>query len=303
MTPHSPPDNRKAIAVMLLAVGAFAFMDSLLKVLSPHYPPMEVAALRGLASWPIVLVFALARGRGRSLVRVRFGLHLLRGVLGVAMMGSFIYALRVMSLSNAYCLFFVAPLIIAALSGVILGERVGRARWIAIGVGFVGVIVLLRPSTDGFFDTASLMVLGAALAYALSAFTVRVLGRTDSTESMVFWLTGMMALGAGALAWPELRAVEPRHYGVIVGIGLIGCVGQFAVTYAFRFGEAALIAPLEYTALLWALGIDFVGWGTVPQPVMLAGAAIIVGSGVFLVRSETAGAREAEDRISVTQEP
>ena len=130
---------------MLVAVAVFALMDAGLKPLSAHYPPFQVAALRGASSLPLVLAWALATAGLRPLLRVRWPLHLLRGVLGMAMMASFVYALRTLPLSTAYSIFFIAPLLITALSVPFLGERVGPRRWIAIAVGLLGVVVLLRP--------------------------------------------------------------------------------------------------------------------------------------------------------------
>ncbi|MGO4779607.1 DMT family transporter, partial [Lysobacter sp. 2RAB21] len=139
-----------------------------LKLLSEHYPPFQVATLRGLSSLPFVLTWALASVGLRSLLRVRWPLHLLRGVLGVGMMAAFVYGVNRLPLSTTYSVFFIAPLLITALSGPILGERVGPRRWIAIGVGLLGVMVLLRPSGEGMLSTAALAVAAASLAYAVS---------------------------------------------------------------------------------------------------------------------------------------
>src|SRR5688500_155803 len=216
----SHPSNLRAILIMLFAVGAFALMDAMLKLLAPHYPAFEVAALRGASSLPFVLVWALLTVGPRALLRVRWPLHLLRGVLAVSMMGTFIYALARMPLSTAYTVFFVAPLMITALSVPILGERVGPRRWTAIGVGLLGVLVVLRPTGEGLFTLAGLGVFAAALGYSVSAITVRVLSRTDSTQAMVFWMLSMMALGSAALAWPDWQPVRAEHWPLIAGIGL-----------------------------------------------------------------------------------
>ncbi|RDZ26331.1 DMT family transporter [Lysobacter silvisoli] len=278
---------------MLAAVGLFAAMDAGLKLLSAHYPPFQVAALRGAASLPFVLVWALATAGPATLLRVRWPLHLLRGVLGVGMMAAFVYALRTLPLSTAYSIFFVAPLLITALSVPLLGERVGPRRWAAIAVGLIGVLVLLRPTGQGMLSLASLAVLGAAFAYAASAITVRLLARTDSTQSMMVWLMAMIALGAGALAWPDWVAIRREDLWIILGVGIAGGLGQYAITEAFRLGEASLIAPLEYTALVWGVLLDLSLWGVLPDAVTWVGAAIIVASGLYLLRRERVHA-EAE---------
>jgi drug/metabolite transporter (DMT)-like permease len=285
--------QRRAIASMLIAVLMFSMMDALLKLLSEHYPPFQVATLRGLSSLPFVLTWALASVGLRSLLRVRWPLHLLRGVLGVGMMAAFVYGVNRLPLSTTYSVFFIAPLLITALSGPILGERVGPRRWIAIGVGLLGVLVLLRPSGEGMLSTAALAVAAASLAYAVTAITVRVLSRTDSTQSMMVWLMVMISLGAGALAWSGWVPVRGEDWWLILGLGVAGSLGQYAVTEAFRLGEASLIAPLEYTALIWGVILDLSVWGVLPDSITWVGAAIIVASGLYLLRRERVHA-EAE---------
>jgi drug/metabolite transporter (DMT)-like permease len=168
----------------------------------------------------------------------------------------------------------------------ILGETVGRRRWTAIGIGLLGTLVLLRPSGDGLGSLAALAVLLAALMYAISAITVRLLARTDSTQAMMVWLMLLMALGAGLLAWPQWQPLRLQDGWLIAGIGVAGSIGQYAVTEAFRLGEASLIAPLEYTALVYGVLLDVALWGVLPDGITWLGAAIIVGSGLYLLRRE-----------------
>ncbi|KGM53348.1 membrane protein [Lysobacter daejeonensis GH1-9] len=276
----------RAVVAMLLAVALFALMDAGLKGLAGHYPPFQVAALRGAASLPFVLAWSLFTAGPRTLLRVRWSLHLLRGVLGVVMMAAFAYALRRMPLSTAYSIFFVAPLLITALSVPFLGEHVGPRRWVAIGIGLVGVLVVLRPTGEGVLSLAGIAVLVAALGYAVSAITVRVLARTDSTQAMMVWLLAMMAIGAGAIAWPDWVPLRSADVWLILGVGVAGALGQYAITEAFRLGEASLIAPLEYTALLWGVILDATLWGVLPDRVTWLGAAIIIASGLYLLHRE-----------------
>ena len=278
---------------MLAAVALFSLMDAGLKLLAAHYPPFQVAALRGASSLPFVLVWVAATSGLAPLLRVRWPLHLLRGVLGITMMAAFVYALQTLPLSTAYAIFFVAPLLITALSVPLLRERVGPRRWTAIAVGLVGVLVLLRPTGEGMLSLASLAVLLAALMYAISAISVRVLARTDSTQSMMVWLLTMMALGAGALAIPGWVDIRASDGWIILGVGIAGAFGQYAITEAFRRGEASLIAPLEYTALVWGVLLDATLWGVLPDGITWLGAGIIVASGLYLLRRERVHA-EAE---------
>lgn len=285
--------HTRSVWMMLAAVLMFALMDAGLKTLSAHYPPLQVATLRGLSSLPLVLAWALWTVGPKSLLRIRWPLHLLRGVLGILMMGSFVYALKRLPLSTAYSIFFVAPLLITALSVPILGEKVGPRRWTAIAIGLIGVLAVLRPNGEGVFTWAGLAVLVAALGYAVSAITVRMLARTDSNQAMVVWLLAMMAFGAGLLAWPDWVPLRAQDAWIITVIGIAGSLGQYTITEAFRRGEASLIAPLEYTALVWGVALDLALWGVLPDAMTWLGAAIIISSGLYLLRRERVHA-EAE---------
>jgi drug/metabolite transporter (DMT)-like permease len=279
-------DNLRGVVAMLIAVGLFSLMDGGLKHLASHYPAMQVASIRGLAALPLVIAWVAWTGAAGSLWRIRWPLHLLRGALSIAMLAAFAYALKRMPLSGAYALFFVAPLMITALSVPFLGERVGPRRWAAIGVGLVGVLVVLRPTGEGVLTWAGVAVLASAAGYAMSAITVRVLHRTDSAQSMVFWMTAMTALGAGALAWPQWQAIRGDDAWVIAAVGLTGFAGQVAITEAFRAGEASVVAPFEYSALAWGLGLDALIWHTLPDGWTFVGAGIIVASGLYLIHRE-----------------
>src|SRR5947208_5320926 len=136
----------RAIASMIAAVAAFSLMDALLKGLSAHYPPMQVAVLRGVASMPFMLLPLLLTGKWGELKPRRFPMHLLRGVLSVVVLGGFIYAVRVLSLANAYAVFLSAPLLVTAFSVPLLKERADARHWSAILVGLAGVLTMLRPS-------------------------------------------------------------------------------------------------------------------------------------------------------------
>lgn len=278
--------NLRSIYAMLLAVAMFSLMDTAMKLLAAHYPAMQVAALRALSSLPLVLVYVGWRGAFGTMFKVRWSMHLLRGALGIVMLSLFAFGLKNLSLAEAYSIFFIAPALITALSVVFLKERVDMARWIAIAVGLVGVAVVLRPTGAGMLTLGGLAILGSAACYAVSAITARILGRTDSSEQMVLWLMLMMSVGASALAAPHWVALRWADLLLLCALAVTGFVGQLAITEAFNKGEASSIAPLEYTALAWGVGLDWLLWAALPDRYTLVGAAIIIGSGVYLVRHE-----------------
>lgn len=279
-------DHLRGVLCMVLAVAAFSLMDASMKILAPHYPPMQVAALRGVTSLPLVIVWALLDGGPAQLFRIRWPLHLLRGVLSVVMLVAFVYGLRHLPLAETYSLFFVAPLLITVLAVPILGEHVGWRRWAAIVVGLSGTVIVLRPTGSGMFSLGGLAVLVSAAGYALSAITVRMLGRTDSTQSMVVWMLAMLSVFSLTLAWPDWIAIDPVHWKPLAVLALTGAIGQYGVTEAFRRAPASVVAPLEYTALVWGLALDWFLWGTLPDAWMLTGAGVIVLCGLYLLRRE-----------------
>lgn len=279
-------ENLRGIGLMLLAMATLALMDASMKQLVATFPPIEVAALRGLVSLPFVLAWLYWRERTIvTLLRIRWRWHLGRGVLAIVMLTGFIYAISDMPLSEAYTLFFVAPLLITALSVPLLKESVGPRRWLAILTGFAGVLIVLRPGsmTVGWTTVA---VLVSATCYALNAISVRILGRSDSTAAMAFWFMAAVAIGAGLLALPGWEPVGVEHVSLLAVLGFTGALGQVFITEAFRCAPASVIAPFEYSSLFWGMGLDLVIWGELPDPIVFVGAAIIVGSGLYLIYRE-----------------
>jgi len=282
--------NLRSIVAMLLAVGCFALMDAVLKTLSTRYPVLQIAALRGLTALPLVVLYLSWRRAWPTLLRIRWPLHLFRGALGIVMLSLFTLSVRHLPLSASYTLFFVAPLLITVLSVPVLGERVPRVHWWAIGVGFVGVLIALRPDgqslTAGLVTVGGLAALGAALCYAVAAVTGRLLSRSDSSESMVFSMMLLVALGAGVLAAPGWVPVAGADSWLLLALAVTGFGGQLAITEAFRHGQASAVAPFEYSALAWGVGLDWLIWQSLPASHTWLGAAIIIGSGLYLIRHE-----------------
>jgi len=268
---------------MIAAVAVFSFMDALLKLLAAHYPPMQVAALRGATSLPFTLLPVLLAGRLRDLRPRRWPMHLLRGVLSVLVLGGFIYAVRVLSLANAYAVFLSAPLIVAALSVPLLGERIDWRNWIAILVGLAGVLTMLRPSASGLSTLGTLAALAGATAYAVSAIAVRVLTRSDTTVSVVFWTVGLMTVFTSTIAAPNWVPIEPAHYKWLVGLGVLAAVAQYLLTEAFRSAPPSVVTPFEYTALLWGAAIDRVVWHVLPSARVVFGGGIVIATGLYLL--------------------
>jgi len=286
MTP-SAKENLQSINAMVLAVAMFAFMDASMKVLAAHYPAVQVTALRCMSSMPLVCAFLAWRGKFRGMFQVRWPLHLLRGVIGIGMLSLFAYALKHLPLAETYSIFFIAPALVTALAVFFLREKVGLGQWVAIFVGLGGVLVVLRPDGSSFISMAGLAVLGSAVCYAVSAIASRILARTDAPEHIMFWVLAMMGIGVAPLAWQQWVPVQMDDSLPLLALAVSGFLGQLALTKAFSIGKASIVAPFEYTALAWGVGIDWALWQTLPDMYTLLGAAIIIGSGIYLVRRES----------------
>jgi drug/metabolite transporter (DMT)-like permease len=278
--------NLRGILSMLAAVTTFSVMDVLLKRLSEDFPAMQVTFLRGAAALPFLLAANAAFGRWRDLRPKRWGLHVLRGFLSVALLWCFVYAVSQLSLANAYSIFMSAPLLITALSVPMLRERVGWQQWLAVFVGLVGVIIVLKPSGTGLVTVGGLAALASAIGYALNAITIRILTRTDTSAATVFWSLCFLTIIGGLAASAHWVPVPWDHWPMIAGLGITGALGQYFITEAFRLAPPPVVAPLEYTALAWGMLFDWLIWATAPGLRMLTGACVIVASGIYVLHRE-----------------
>ena len=277
-------ENSLGIAAMLAAVGSFSMMDAVMKTLAGSYPAVQVAALRGLSAMPLVCLYVLWRGEVPQLLRVRWPLHLLRGLLGILMLSLFAFGVRELALTDTYAIFFIAPLLITVLAVPFLKEQVHAAHWLCLVLGLLGVWVAMKPSPGAVLSLGALAVLAAAVCYAVSAVAGRILSRTDTSSSLVFWMTLLLGAGSGLLAAPDWVPLKPADWPLIAALAITGVLGQLTITQAFRHGQAAVVAPLEYTALVWGAGLDWVFWRTLPSASTLLGALIIIGCGLYLIR-------------------
>jgi drug/metabolite transporter (DMT)-like permease len=285
---HAQSQERlRGIGYMVAAVFVFSIMDSLMKRLSAHYGPLQISCLRCISSW-LFLLMPIAWQRSWVTLRpTQPALHLFRAVLGIVMLGSFVFAVHRLSLAQTYSLFLAAPLLMTALSVPIHGERVAPKRWLAIIVGLSGVVVILQPWGKGSFSMiAATAAAVATICYSLSALTVRTLGPGNSSMSMVFWYLLMVSIGSGILAVDDWRPIPASDWGWLIGIGVSGALGQIWLTDAFRRAPPSVVGPFEYTAILWAFAIDWIFWSASPSMSLMIGAGIVIGSGIFVILDE-----------------
>jgi drug/metabolite transporter (DMT)-like permease len=280
-------ERLRGIGYMVAGVFVFSIMDALLKRLSTHYGPLQISCLRCLSSWLFLLPPIAWQRTWGTLRPSNVPLHLFRAVLGIGMLGGFVFAVHRLTLAQTYSLFLAAPLLMTALSVPIQGEQVTGKRWSAIVVGLGGVLVILHPWGNGSFSmiAASAAAL-ATICYSLSALTVRTLGRGNSSMSMVFWYLLLVSIGSGVLAIGDWRPVLVSDWGWLIGVGVTGALGQIWLTNAFRRAPPSVVGPFEYTAILWAFAIDWIFWSSSPSLSLVIGACIVIASGIVVIVDE-----------------
>jgi drug/metabolite transporter (DMT)-like permease len=284
---HRGSDRLRGIASMLAAVCVFAVMDASLKRFSERYGLLQVASMRCVSSWLIICAAILWQRKWLQLRPSALGWHAFRAVLGITMLVSFVYAVKRTSLAETYSVFLCAPLLMTALSVPMHGETVPPRRWLAIAIGLAGVLVILRPGAAAPASMSAVIAAGiGALCYALSALTVRSLGRTTSNTAMVFWYLAMVGFGSGILAIPAWRPIPSADWVWLAIVGLSGALGQFWLTDAFRRAPPSVVGPFEYTSILWAFAIDWFFWSATPTRALLIGSAIVIASGLFVIIDE-----------------
>jgi drug/metabolite transporter (DMT)-like permease len=291
-------DVTAGIGWMSLSVGLFAVMDAIVKWVSDTYPTIEIIFFRSLFAF-VPLVWLIPRAGGLSALRAsRPGLHLLRCTVGLVSMYLYFLAYKLLPLADAIALGFAAPLFMTALSVPLLGEKVGVRRWSAVVVGFSGVMLMLRPGGD-LFQAAALVPLAAAFTYALAMVFIRRVSRHDSTVSIVFYFTLFTLVVSGIATWIQ-GFVMPRgiDWVWLAGIGLIGGTAQIFMTRAFTIAPIAVVAPFEYTAMLWAVGLGWAIWGTLPDAWTWAGSFVLIGSGLYILHREQLLARAAAAEVA-----
>lgn len=275
-----------AVGVFMMLAGMFLFAsnDALGKWLVSSYSVGQVLLIRSLAAFVILLPFILRFG-WRQLVRLdRPGIQALRVVLATAEVFCFYYAVRYMPLADTMTFWLASPIYVALLAPFFLGETIGALRWVAILLGFVGVVLVLAPA-GGLFGWASVVAIVGSLCFALMMISARFLRGTPDV-ALVFWqLVG--AAVAGALAAPTGWIMPVAlDWGLLALVGVVAMGAHICVNRAMKMADAALLAPLQYTLLLWAVILGWMFFDDVPRSGMLVGAGVIILAGLILILPE-----------------
>ncbi|WP_225809699.1 DMT family transporter [Halomonas lysinitropha] len=275
----------KGIGFMCLGVLCLAIGDAIAKWLGEVHSPLQIIFFRTLVSLPLIALLAYFGGGLLKLRTRRPGLHLLRGLIYTGTMGFFVLGLTLLPLAEATAIAFVAPMFVTLLSVPLLGERIERQVLAASLLGFLGVMIIVRPG-GAAFQMGSLVMIGAALFYALMMITARRWGGTEHLWAMVFYMTLVpFVLTALALPW-VWQTPHPWHWPAFLGSGIFGVGATASITMAFRHAPAAIAAPFDYTAMLWAVLLGWWFWGEMPDIWVFIGSALIIGSGLAIAYHE-----------------
>ena len=304
----------KPLLGMLCLVGGialFSLQDLIIKLISDDYPVHQALAIRGLIALPLLLVLVAQTSGLGSLRSTQAPVLALRGLVMLSAYTSFYLGLAALPIAICVSLYFVAPIFVTLLSALFLRERVGPRRWATVVLGFVGVLIVLRP-TRGLFDPAALLPVFAGFAYAVSAVLARRLGASESAPVMAFHANGVY-LAAGLLmgavltqaGLPEsghkslaflLRSWSTPTTGdliLLMACGAVAAVGTVLLTQAYRLAKASTVAPYEYSALVWSLAYGWLYWGEFPDAIAWAGIALVILSGLYALSAEAPARRDA----------
>jgi drug/metabolite transporter (DMT)-like permease len=282
-------DVKRAAAFMVLGVASFALMDALGKSVVSGYPVFQMLAIRSTVALVLLAALLAAGGRLGTLRTRQPGGHALRALCGLVAFVSFYAALRHLPLADAVAIAFGSPFLMTALARVWLKERVGPQRWLAIAVGFLGMLVVVRPGGANF-RPASLLILVAALAYGMMMLLARWMTRPErpheSSSSFVFYmLAGQLAIG-WLVAPHTWRTPDAWAMAQMAAMGVFAILGNYGLAEAFRTAPVATVAPLEYTGVIWAVVLGALVFGDIPPASFWAGTVVIIAAGLVTLRAE-----------------
>ena len=269
-------------------------MDAIIKEVSTSFPTGEIIFFRNLFAFIPLLAFAYWRHGGISLKTQRPWGHVMRGFFGVLSMYCFFRSYLELPLSDAIALGLSGPIFITVLSVPVLGEHVGWRRWSAVLVGFIGVLVMTRPGST-MFDWHAIWPLGAAILYAAAMMSIRKLGSTEPSTTIVFHFTAFATLASlltiplgindPAQAW--VLPDNAREVALILVIGTMGGIAQIFMTMAYQRARAATCASFDYTALVYGFLLGWMFFDEVPDAFLIVGGLIVVAAGVYIIHRET----------------
>jgi drug/metabolite transporter (DMT)-like permease len=280
------------IGLMLLGIFLFAVNDVVGKWLVATYTPWQVLLLRSFAAILVLLPFVIREGRDAILNPPNKPLQVWRVIFGTAEVAAFYWAVVYLPLVDAMTYWLAVPIYIAAISPWLLKERLDWPRWVMVGIGFVGVLIVLRPSAAVLTGPAMIAVAGSCLFAALILST-RMLKGTSSTTLVTWQMVGPLVAGLllSPIGWVT---PTPRDFALLSMLGIVAMVAHVCVAKAVMLAPAAIVSPFQYTLIVWALVLGYFVFGDWPEPAMFIGGGIVIASGLGLIWLENRDGRRKQ---------
>lgn len=277
--------NRASLGILLMMGGLalYALSDAFLKYFMGTYPVPQALFLRALTRLvPLLLVAHFSGGVSKTLLTEHPKSHLVRLLVNLAYTTAFMYAFSMGSLTFVYTLSYTSPLFMIAFSALLLKEKVTRERWIAVGVGMVGILVAMKPEPNLLGAAALLALIGTSLG-ALHKILMRRLAATEHSLTIAIYPNIAMMLATCAFLLQNWQPMSWQHWALFVFVGAFTAAGQVAIVQALRFAQGSLLASVDYSTFFWVALLDYLWWQKVAEPHILLGAAIIVGSNLYIL--------------------
>lgn len=286
VSPTPFADNLRGIIMMMLSSFVFIANDTLIKLASDRLPTGQILVMRGAFALAMILVLVFATGTHRYWRLALDRLVLIRTISEVGATVLYLFALFHMPIANISAVNQIVPLMTTAAAAVFLGEQVGWRRWTAIAVGFVGVMIVMRPGVTGF-DIYSLAALGSMAFITLrDLVTRRFHAGVPTLLITAVTAFGVFVMGLGLSASEEWVTPSQFEWIILAGAAGLLLIGYGAVILAMRHGEVSVVAPFRYSVILFAIALGYLVWGDVPDAYMLIGTAIVVATGIYSFRRE-----------------
>lgn len=279
-------DNVRGIWLMIIGSAVLVTNDAVTKYLTEGFPVWQVLTLRHIAAVFVILLYAKYVTGWDALKVGHWPSQILRGFTFIGTTVLVTISLSLLPLATFTAIVFSGPFFVAALSVPLLGESVGWRRWAAIGVGFIGVLIIVRPGSHSF-EVALLIPVITAVFSALRDIVTRKISVTEKSLGILFWST-LIVIAASLLAVPwGWNPVDLVHAGWFILCGVLNASAHFLIIEALRYGAAATVSPFRYSALLWSIIFGFLIWGHLPSIWIYAGGVFIITSGVYMIQRES----------------
>ena len=280
----------RGIVLMCLSTVAFSIMHGLVRFVSEVLPPFQIAFFRNIFGLAFLLPL-LMRSRFAVLRTKQIGLHALRGVINMAAMLMFFTALSISPIAKVTALGFTAPIFMAILAVIVLGERFRIYRWSAIFLGFVGMLIILRPGLV-VIDKGALLVIGSAVLWAVAMLIIKIQSRTESSLTIVAYMgifLGVFSIAPALWVW---QPFELQTLGLMVLIGLFGSIAQMAISESLKETDPTALMPFDFLKLIWTAMIGAWFFAEIPDMFTWIGATVIFSSGLFIAFRERSVRRQ-----------